>query len=352
MANANHPLSVAILGASGYTGVELVRLLSEHPYVDITALSADRHADKPIAEVFPHLSGLGLPVMQKIEAIDFSKVDVVFCCLPHAASQAVIASLPHNVVVIDLSADFRLRDPQEYAKWYGHAHHAEALQKEAVYGLSELYPQAVQQARLVANPGCYPTCTLLPLLPLLRAGLLDVQAGITVDAKSGTSGAGRALKEATLYCEVNESVSAYGIGNHRHLPEIMQEMEVFAPGSSVRFRFTPHLMPMNRGMLASIYATLAPGKTLADARNALEKAYANTPFVQLSPAGQVPSTAQVRGTNLCRIGLAADRFEGGIVLVSVIDNLVKGASGQAVQNMNLRFGFPETLGLPRVAVVP
>ena len=345
-------LPIAILGASGYTGIELIRLLSNHPHVTIAALSADRHAGKQAAEVFPQLHGLSLPSMQTIDSIDFNAVQLVFCCLPHAASQEVIAGLPAHLTIIDLSADFRLRDPATYAQWYGHTHQAEALQKEAIYGLSELYPQGIAKARLIANPGCYPTCTLLPLLPLLRAGLLDIQAGIVVDAKSGTSGAGRALKESSLFCEVNESVMAYGIGGHRHLPEIVQEMEAFAPGSAARFRFTPHLMPMNRGMLATIHATLAPGVTFGQAQEAMHAAYANTPFVQVLPNAQMPATSHVRGTNLCRIGLAPERVEGGILLVSVIDNLVKGASGQAVQNMNIRFGFPETTALPRIAVAP
>ncbi len=347
-----NPISIAILGASGYTGAELIRLLAMHPEARIVALSGDRHAGKPTEAVFPHLAGLGLPALQSVDAIDFSPVQAVFCCLPHAASQAIIATLPAHLVVIDLSADFRLRDAAEYAHWYGHVHQATELQKEAVYGLTEHNRAAVQKARLIANPGCYPTSILLPLLPLLKAGLIDAQAGIVADAKSGTSGAGRALKEGTLFCEVNESVSAYGIGQHRHLPEIVQEMEVVAAGSGARLRFTPHLMPMNRGMLATIHATLAAGATVAQARACLEAAYADEPFVQIAPVGQAPSTAHVRGTNLCRIGIFADRFEGSLTLVSVIDNLVKGASGQAVQNFNVRFGFAETLGLPRVAVMP
>lgn len=344
------PISIAILGASGYTGAELVRLLSMHPQAHIAALSGDRHAGKPAESVFPHLAGLGLPALQSVDQIDFAAVQAVFCCLPHAASQAIIATLPDHVVVIDLSADFRLRDPQEYAQWYGHAHQALALQKSAVYGLTEHYRDAIRTARLIANPGCYPTSILLPLLPLLKAGLLDVTRGMVADAKSGTSGAGRALKEGTLFCEVNESVSAYGIGAHRHTPEIVQEMEVVAKGSGAGLRFTPHLMPMSRGMLATIHATLTKGTTLAQARGCLEAAYIGEPFVQISD--HAPGTASVRGTNLCRIALFADRVEGSITLVSVIDNLVKGASGQAVQNFNVRFGFDETLGLPRVAMVP
>lgn len=343
-------ISIAILGASGYTGAELIRLLSMHPEVRIVALSGDRHAGKPVEAVFQHLAGLGLPALQSVEQIDFSGIQAVFCCLPHAASQAIIATLPEHLVVIDLSADFRLRDPQEYAQWYGHEHQALELQKSAVYGLTEHNRKAVREARLIANPGCYPTSILLPLLPLLKAGLLDPQMGIVADAKSGTSGAGRALKEGTLFCEVNESVGAYGIGAHRHTPEIVQEMEVAFQGSGARLRFTPHLMPMNRGMLATIHATLAKGATLAQARACLDAAYADEPFVQITD--QAPGTASVRGTNLCRIGVFADRVEGSLTLISVIDNLVKGASGQAVQNFNVRFDLLETLGLPRVAVVP
>lgn len=342
---------VAVLGASGYTGAELVGFLLNHPHVNIVALSADSKAGKAYAELYPHFCAHNLPVLQTIDAIDFSGVDVVFCCLPHATTQAVVNTLPEHCVVIDLSADFRLRDEATYAQWYGHAHQASALQQQAVYGLSEHYREAVKSARLVANPGCYPTSVLLPLLPLLKAGLVDVNAGIIADAKSGVSGAGRSLKENLLYGEVNEGFSAYGVGHHRHMPEMIQELETFADSVSENFRFTPHLVPMSRGMLSTIYVTLTKNTPYELARKTLEDAYVSEPFVHVLAEGKAPSTAHVRGTNHCFLNLFKDRIEGGLIIVSAIDNLVKGASGQALQNFNIRYGYDEALGLPTHANV-
>ncbi len=335
----------AILGASGYTGAELIGFLLSHPQIEIVALSADKQAGKAFTELYPHFSAYDLPVMQKIDAIDFAAVDVVFCCLPHATTQAVVKTLPESCVIIDLSADFRLRDADTYAQWYGHAHQALPQQAKAVYGLTEHNRAAVKKTNLIANPGCYPTSVLLPLLPLLKAGVIDVSAGIIADAKSGVSGAGRSLKENLLYCEVNESFSAYGVGHHRHMPEMMQEMELAASGVSKHFRFTPHLVPMNRGMLSTIYVTLNKDTSLERAREILEKYYMNEPFVQMLPVGVTPTTAHVRGTNQCFMNIFQDRIAHGMIIVSVIDNVVKGASGQALQNFNARFGYAETLGL-------
>lgn len=344
-------LNIAILGASGYTGAELIRLLDSHPYVNLVALTGDSKAGMEAAAVYPHLRGLGLPALSTIDSLDWSGIDAVFCCLPHGASQKAIPQIPARVVVIDLSADYRLKDAALYERWYNEPHHDAGQLADAVYGLSELAKDAVAKARLIACPGCYPTSIQLPLIPLLSAKVIEPQA-IIIDAKSGVSGAGRSVKQGNLFSEVNEGIGAYGIGNHRHAPEIEQGLSQ-AAGKEVVVSFTPHLVPMNRGILSTIYASLAPGKTIADARAALAQTYVDTPFVTLAGEGETPPTThQVRGTNRCMIGLYADRRPGGIILVSVIDNLVKGASGQAVQNFNIRFGFEETLGLGRIAVFP
>ncbi|MFN5588758.1 MAG: N-acetyl-gamma-glutamyl-phosphate reductase [Holosporales bacterium] len=342
-------LSVAVLGASGYTGVELVRLLLGHPTVQFAALAAEKQAGKHLAEVFPAVSGVMLPRMEKIEAVNFSDIDAVFCCLPHAATQAVVKNLPENLVIIDLSADFRLRDVAMYAEWYG-THQAPALQPEAVYGLSEFARDAVKKARLIANPGCYPTAAQLALLPLISERVIDWH-DIVIDAKSGVSGAGRSLRESSLAAEVQEGFTAYGLEGHRHRPEIEQELSL-AAGAPVTVTFAPHLLPMNRGILETIYLRLTAGCNLDDARQVLEQRYADEAFVQVLPVGQTASTRHVRGSNMCHLSLHPGRTPGQIIVCSAIDNLIKGASGQAVQNLNIRFGFAETTALGRVGVFP
>lgn len=341
---------VAILGASGYTGAELVRMLANHPKFRITVLTGDRKAGQPLASVFPHLGKLALPDLVAIADVDFSQVDAVFCCLPHGTTQEVIAGLPETLRVVDLSADFRLTSLDAYAQWYGHAHKAPELQKSAVYGLTELKREAIRSARLVANPGCYPTSVQLPLVPLLKAGLIET-TDIIIDAKSGTSGAGRAAKEANLYCEVTEGIHAYGIASHRHAPEIEQELGAVA-GRDVLVAFTPHLMPMSRGMLSTIYVRTANGAKAADLRAELARVYQDEPFVGVLPEGAVPATRHVRGSNFCFMNVFDDRLPGRVIVTSVIDNLVKGASGQALQNMNLMFGLPETTALDQQPLFP
>jgi len=343
-------INTAILGASGYTGAELVRLLNGHPVFRIAALTADRKAGMRMADVFPQFIGVDLPILTTIEQVDWSDIQAVFCALPHGTTQQVIAALPQHVKIVDLSADFRLKDIADYAKWYGHEHQAVELQKDAVYGVTELAREAIKSARLVANPGCYPTCAQLPLSPLLAAGLIEAD-DIIIDAKSGTSGAGRAAKEANLYCEVTEGLHAYGVASHRHGPEIDQELTI-AAGKPVVVSFTPHLMPMSRGMEETIYVKLAKGVSAADLRAELIKTYVDEPFVHVLPEGQVPQTRFVRASNLCHISVHADRREGRAIICSVIDNLVKGASGQALQNMNLMFGLPETTNLAVHPVFP
>ncbi len=343
-------LRIGILGASGYTGAELLRLLRHHPRAEIAALTADRHAGKPIGAVFPHLAGEGLPDLKSLEEIDWKALDLVFCALPHGTTQEVIAALPRFLKVIDLSADFRLADCATYEEWYGHAHRAPLLQKEAVYGLTEIAREEVRQARLVANPGCYPTTSQLPLIPLLEEGLI-ASDDIIIDAKSGVSGAGRSAKEESLFCEVAEGVHAYALASHRHAPEIEQGLGK-AAGKKVIVNFTPHLLPMNRGILASIYVRLEAAAGVRDLRALLEKRYKDEPFVRVLPEGSLPATQHVRGTNLCLIGLSRDRLPGRAILISAIDNLVKGASGQAIQNMNAMLGLPEATGLGARALFP
>jgi N-acetyl-gamma-glutamyl-phosphate reductase len=300
--------------------------------------------------VFPHLADLGLPDLVRIEDADFADIDLVFCGLPHGTTQEVIAGLPRHLKVVDLSADFRLADVALYAQWYGHEHKAPELQKDAVYGITELARDAVRQARLVANPGCYPTSALLPLVPLVEGGLIDAD-DIIIDAKSGVTGAGRAAKEASLFAEVSEGIHAYGIASHRHGPEIDQGLSR-AAGRPIAVNFTPHLMPMNRGILSTIYVRLAGGARAEDARASLKARYEGEPFVRVMANGGAPATRHVRGSNYCHIGVFADRLPGRAILVSVIDNLVKGASGQAVQNMNVMTGQAETAGLEQQPLFP
>lgn len=343
---------IGVLGASGYTGAELLRLLAGHDGAEIAFLTADRHAGKPMASVFPHLGHLALPDLISLGEVDWSAAEVIFCALPHGTTQEVIQALfeaAPDKKVVDLSADFRLHDLDVYEEWYGHAHRAPALQEEAVYGLTEIHRDAIRETRLCANPGCYTTTAELPLIPLLADGLI-ARDEIIIDAKSGVSGAGRSERLGNLHTEVSEGIHAYGIGAHRHAPEIDQELSL-AAGGAVMVSFTPHLMPMNRGILETIYVRLNREATVDDLRACLAKRYSDEPFVQVLEEG-APATRDVRGSNQCRFGVCADRLPGRAIIVSVTDNLVKGASGQAIQNMNLMCGLPETQGLEQVAVFP
>jgi N-acetyl-gamma-glutamyl-phosphate reductase len=345
---------IGILGASGYTGAELLRLLIRHPRVEIVLLTADRRAGKPMADVFPQFAPYPLPTLTAIEEADWKALglDLAFCALPHATTQKVIADLLKRAPatkVVDLSADFRLADPAAYAHWYGHEHAALELQKEAVYGLTEVYRPQIKAARLVANPGCYTTCAELALVPLLKAKAIDPDE-IVIDAKSGMTGAGRTAREEMLFSEVSEGFQAYGVGHHRHVSELDQEFSK-AAGREVIVSFTPHLVPMNRGILSTIYVR-GPKASPEDLHALLAKAYANEPFVHVLPFRTLPQTRHVRGSNMTFIGVASDRIPGRAIIVSALDNLTKGASGQAVQNMNVMLGFPETMGIDQVALFP
>ncbi|HSF64932.1 MAG TPA: N-acetyl-gamma-glutamyl-phosphate reductase [Paracoccaceae bacterium] len=338
---------VAILGASGYTGAELVRLIAMHPGLRITALSADRKAGQTMAEVFPFLRHLALPRLQKIDEIDFSHVDLCFCALPHATTQAVIAALPRDLRIVDLSADFRLRDPAEYAKWYGQPHAAPDLQAEAVYGLTEFYRDDIRTARLVAGTGCNAATGQYALRPLIEAGIIDLD-DILIDLKAGVSGAGRSLKENLLHAELSGGTHSYSAGGkHRHLGEFDQEFSRVA-GRPVHVQFTPHLLPMNRGILATVYVK---GDAQA-VHAALAARYALEPFLEVLPFGALPSTRDIAGSNFCHIGVIGDRIPGRAVVIAVLDNLTKGSSGQAIQNANLMLELDETAGLMLAPVFP
>jgi N-acetyl-gamma-glutamyl-phosphate reductase len=354
MSAQGNKAKIGVLGASGYTGAELLRLLIRHPRVDIALLTADRRAGKPMAEVFPQFAPYPLPVLSAIEGADWPKLalDLAFCALPHGTTQKVIADLlarAPRTKVVDLSADFRLADPAAYARWYGHEHFAPQLQKEAVYGLTEMYRPQIKAARLVANPGCYTTCAQLALIPLLKAKAIDPDE-IVIDAKSGMTGAGRAAREEMIFSEVSEGFHAYGVGHHRHMSELDQEFSL-AAGREVIVSFTPHLVPMNRGILSTIYVRGTKASP-EDLQALLAKAYADEPFLHVLPFRALPQTRHVRGSNMTFIGVAADRIAGRAIIVSALDNLTKGASGQAVQNMNVMLGFPETMGIDQVALFP
>jgi N-acetyl-gamma-glutamyl-phosphate reductase len=347
-------VKIGVLGASGYTGAELIRLLLRHPRAELALLTADRRAGQEMAAVFPQFSPFALPTLVSIDAIDWKRagLDLAFCALPHATTQKVIKALLGSAPktrVVDLSADFRLADVAAYARWYGHEHHAPELQKEAVYGLVEVYRGDIRKARLVANPGCYTTCAQLPLIPLLKAKAIDPDE-IVIDAKSGMTGAGRAAKEEMLFSEVSEGFHAYGVGRHRHMAELDQEFSK-AAGREVIVSFTPHLVPMNRGIFSTIYVR-GLKQSPEELHAILLKSYAKEPFVHVLPFGQVPQTRHVRGSNMTFIGVAKDRVPGRAIICSALDNLTKGASGQAVQNMNLMLGFRETMGLEQVALFP
>ena len=339
--------NVAVLGASGYTGAELVRLIATHPQMRIAALTADRKAGQAMAEVFPHLRHLDLPVLTTIEAVDFGQIDLVFCALPHGLSQAIVRTLPRTVKVVDLGADFRLRDPKAYEFWYKRPHDAPELQPEAVYGLTEFYRDRIRSARLVAGTGCNAATVQYALRPLIGAGVIDLDA-IICDLKNGISGAGRGLKENMLYAERSQDVMAYSVGGaHRHLGEFDQEFSAIA-GRDVRIVFTPHLVPANRGILASCHVRGDAGAV----RAALEAAYADEPYIVVTPEGVLPKMSDVQGSNFCHIGVAGDRVEGRALVVATLDNLCKGSSGQAVQNANLMLGLDERAGLDLAPVFP
>jgi N-acetyl-gamma-glutamyl-phosphate reductase len=351
--SAGKVASIGVLGASGYTGAELVRLLLRHPKAAIKALTGDRRAGQPMAAVFPQFSGSVLPNLITIEELDAGLLDLVFCALPHGTTQVVIKSLMEkhpDLKIVDLSADFRLTDAAAYEKWYGHPHQALELQKDAVYGLVEIYRDEIKAARLVANPGCFTTTSILALVPLIEAGAINSDE-IVIDSKTGMTGAGRSPKETMLFAEVSEGIHAYGVAHHRHMAELDQEFSLAAK-RAVTATFTPHLAPMNRGIYATHYVRSEGKTSVEQIHRVLADFYATEHFVKVLPLGEVPQSRHVRGSNFVQIGVVADRVAGRAIVISTLDNLVKGASGQAVQNMNLMLGFPETMALDQIALFP
>jgi N-acetyl-gamma-glutamyl-phosphate reductase len=349
---SNVRLKLAIVGSSGYAGGELFRMLLHHPLATVTAVTSEKSAGKPIADIFPHLAGLADLICEPLdpEAVA-KKSDFIFLALPHVASQeAVFRFHQLGKKVVDLSADYRLTDPALYETWYEHCHQHPDLLRSAVYGLPELHRGKIKNASLVANPGCYPTSAILGLAPLLKRGIVDLQS-IVIDSKSGVSGAGRSPSLGHHYPEVNEGLMAYKIGTHRHTPEIEQELSALA-GMQVTVSFTPHLIPMNRGILTTTYARFSHETNAAQLHALYEEFYKQEPFVRLLPAGQFPNVRNVRGSNFCDIGVHADSRTRRAVVVTAIDNLGKGASGQAIQNMNLMMGFDETEGLKFAGLFP
>lgn len=344
-------ITAAVLGASGYTGAETLRLLARHPKVRIGPITANAQAGRSLGALFPHLHGLFDRTLVKAEDVDWSGVDVAFGCLPHGASEETLGGLPAHVRVIDLSADYRFRDAEAYAQVYGRAHTDPAKTRSAVYGLTEFARERLRaDPPVIACPGCYPTAALLATKPLVEAGVIATD-DLIIDAKSGVSGAGRGLKEANLFCEAAEGLHAYSVGAHRHAPEIEQELSI-AAGQPVVVNFTPHLVPMVRGELVTVHARLADGATPSDARAALVARYEGEPFVKVAPQGASPDTRWARGSNLAVLAAFPDRIPGRVILIAVIDNLVKGSGGQAVQNLNVAMGWDETLGLALEPMFP
>lgn len=349
---ANKKLKVGIVGGTGYTGVELLRLLAIHPHVELAVITSRGEAGMPVADMFPSLRGYVDLAFTDPASADLSACDVVFFATPHgvAMSQAQ-ALLDANVKIIDLAADFRLQDIAVFEKWYKMPHSCPDVLHRAVYGIPELYRDKIKSAQVIGNPGCYPTTVLLGLAPLLEQGLIDLSVPIVADSKSGVSGAGRKAEVATLFAESSDSMKAYGVAGHRHHPEILAQLTQLA-GVDLQFIFVPHLIPMIRGMLSTIYVKLTAQGNQTDLQALYEQRYQDERFVDVMPTGSMPETRSVRGSNQIRIALHKQAESGYLTLVVVQDNLVKGAAGQAVQNMNIMFGLPENAGLQVVPLLP
>lgn len=352
--NNNNLINVAIAGASGYIGVELCRLLHQHPFIKIVSLSANRSSGKKMQDIWTQFHGIDLPIIESFDnwqnSSSFAKADAVFLALPHGLSQSFIAKTYNDkLVIFDLGADFRLHSSQNYKKWYGTNHVCQELLSKAVYGLSEIYYDKIKKSNLIACPGCYPTSVLLPIIPLLKDDLIETDE-IIIDSKSGVSGAGRTITENNLFAEVNENIRAYGIP-HRHTSEIEQEISIFS-NKSIKVRFTPHLIPMQRGIYSSIYLKIKNNNSIQSLHKSLVDFYHTSSFVKILDTNSYPETRYVRNTNNIHISACSDGSKKNVVLFSAEDNLIKGASGQALQNFNIRFNFPITTGLQNLAILP
>jgi N-acetyl-gamma-glutamyl-phosphate reductase len=349
---AHDRVKVAVVGASGYSGIEAVRLLTGHPFVELSVLTSEHYAGREVAEVYRHLAGIDLPPFEELRPdLLRGRAEAVISCLPEKVGAQMIAELiGAGAKVVDVSADFRLKDPAQYKATYGADHPAPELLREAVYGLSEFHRAELREARLVANPGCYPTGVLLALLPLIKRDLIE-PSSIVIDAKSGTTGARRAPAIDQLFAEVNENFRAYKVGTHRHMPEMEQEIGAVL-GREVAVMFVPHLLPVTRGILTSIFMRPRAGTTEQDVASAYEASFAKSRFVRILKPGELPELRNVRATNMCEIAFILDRRSGTLVVLTAIDNLGKGAAGQAIQNLNLMLGFDEAAGLLTAAPVP
>jgi len=349
---SNDRVRVAVLGASGYSGIEAVRILAGHPFVELAVLTSEHYAGREVADVYRHMAGVDLPPFEELRAdLTKGRAEIVISCLPEGVGAPLLAEMIANEVkVIDISADFRLKDPVAYRQTYGAHHPAPNLLKEAVYGLSEFHRRELREARLVANPGCFPTGALLGILPLIRRDLVD-PGTIVIDAKSGTTGARRQASIEQLFAEVNENFRAYKVGNHRHTPEMEQEIG-FALGRDIALMFVPHLLPVTRGILTSIFMRPRSGTTEEDVRAAFEASFAKSRFIHILKPGEMPELKNVRATNFCEIAFVLDRRSQTLCVITAIDNLGKGAAGQAVQNLNLMLGYDEAAGLLAAAPVP
>ena len=357
-------LKIGIVGGTGYTGVELLRLLAVHPHAELTAITSRGEAGLPVADMFPSLRGYVDLAFSDPATANLSACDVVFFATPHGVAMSQAQTLlDANVKVIDLAADFRLQNTSVFEQWYKMPHTCADILKDAVYGIPELYREQIKSAKVIGNPGCYPTTVLLGLAPLLEQGLIDFSAPIVADCKSGVSGAGRKAEVATLFAESSDNMKAYGVAGHRHHPEIHAQITnlVTKPGlltkhglagKNIDFIFVPHLIPMIRGMLSTIYVKLIAKASNLDCQHLFEKRYANEQFVDVMPAGTMPETRSVRGSNQLRMALQKQNESGYLTIVVVQDNLVKGAAGQAVQNMNIMFGLQESAGLEVVPLLP
>lgn len=344
-------IKIGIVGGTGYTGVELLRILAEHPHISVEMITSRSESGVKVRDMFPNLRGFYDLEFQEPNVEQLSQCDLVFFATPNGvAMKQVPELLSRGVKVIDLAADFRIKDIAVWEQWYGMQHACADIVAEAVYGLPEVNREQIAQARMVANPGCYPTAVQLGFLPLIKAGIVNID-NLIADAKSGVSGAGRQANVGTLFCEANESFKAYAVPGHRHLPEIRQGLEGAAQ-QAVGLTFVPHLTPMIRGIHATLYATLNNDMALADVQKLFESSYADEPFVDVLPTGSHPETRSVKGINTCRIAIHKPQDSNTLVILSVIDNLVKGAAGQAVQNMNIMLGLEENAGLSHVALMP
>ncbi len=347
-------LKVAVLGGSGYTGGELLRLLNQHPHIKITTVTSERSAGKPVADLFPNLRNCRL-IFEPLSIKNIiKKADLFFLCLPHRTSQESVANIYHaGKKVIDLSADYRLKDEAVYEKWYNIRHSHKDLLKKSVYGLPELYREKIKNSSIIANPGCYPVSIILGLAPIIKKDFTDTDS-IIIDSKSGASGAGRNPARQFMFCEVNESLKAYAVSSHRHTPEIEQEL-TFLSKNNIRIVFTPHLIPIDRGILSTLYVSLKKKVNVSDVLKIYHNFYAKEPFVRILKNGEYPDTKAVRGSNFCDIAVFVDKRnpeKQKLIILSAIDNLIKGASGQAVQNMNVMYGFDETAGLTALPCYP